>query len=88
MGLDGPLPRVIPNTPTTKYRPGRHVHPEQLTTSPGAFGYILSQIQPKPRLTVATHFPVADDTVTSAFESVKGTAPTSRWAAISSGRST
>ena len=31
-------------------------------TPQGAFGYLLSQIDPKPRLTVATHFPVADDT--------------------------
>lgn len=40
-------------------------------TPQGAFGYILSQIQPKPRLTVATHFPVADDTVASALQSVQ-----------------
>ncbi len=44
-------------------------------TSQGAFGYLLSQIQPRPRLTVATHFPVADDTVASAFESVRGHCP-------------
>ena len=40
-------------------------------TPQGAFGYLLSQISPPPRLTVATHFPVADDTVTSAFQSVQ-----------------
>lgn len=39
-------------------------------TPQGAFGYILSQIEPRPRLTVATHFPVADDTVSCAFASV------------------
>jgi len=40
-------------------------------TPQGAFGYLLSQISPRPRLTVATHFPVADDTVESALASVK-----------------
>lgn len=40
-------------------------------TPQGAFGYLLSQVQPKPRLTVATHFPVADDTVASALASVQ-----------------
>ncbi len=40
-------------------------------TPQGAFGYILSQIVPKPKLTVATHFPVADDTVASALASVQ-----------------
>ena len=37
----------------------------------GSFGYLLSQINPRPRLTVATHFPVADDTVSCAMESVQ-----------------
>ncbi len=37
----------------------------------GAFGYLLSQINPRPRLTVATHFPVADDTVACAMKSVQ-----------------
>ena len=37
----------------------------------GAFGYLLSQIHPRPRLTVATHFPVADDTVSCAMNSVQ-----------------
>jgi ribonuclease Z len=40
-------------------------------TPQGAYGYLLSQIFPGPRLAVATHFPVADDTVASAFNSVK-----------------
>ncbi len=39
-------------------------------TPQGSFGYILSQIEPRPRLTVATHFPVADDTVKCALKSV------------------
>jgi len=41
----------------------------------GAFGYLLSQIQPRPRLTVATHFPVADDTVACALKSVREHCP-------------
>ncbi len=44
-------------------------------TSQGAFGYLLSQIEPRPRLTVATHFPVADDTVESALTSVQSHCP-------------
>lgn len=40
-------------------------------TPQGAYGYLLSQISPAPRLAVATHFPVADDTVASAFSSVQ-----------------
>ena len=48
-------------------------------TPPGAFGYLLSQIQPRPRLTVATHFPVADDTVECARKSVKEYCP---WVAV------
>jgi ribonuclease Z len=36
----------------------------------GAFGHLLSRIKPYPRLTVATHFPVADDTVACAWKSV------------------
>lgn len=37
----------------------------------GAFGHLLSKIQPRPRLTVATHFPVSDDTVKCAMKSVQ-----------------
>ena len=44
-------------------------------TPQGAFGYILGQIEPRPKLTVATHFPVADDTVASAFDSVRAHCP-------------
>ena len=43
---------------------------ESSHTPQGAFGYLLTQIDPKPRLTVATHFPVADDTVGCALASV------------------
>jgi len=45
-------------------------------TPQGAFGYLLSKIHPLPRLTVATHFPVADDTVNCAFNSVQEHIPT------------
>jgi len=41
----------------------------------GGFGYLLSQINPRPRLTVATHFPVADDTVSCALNSVQQHVP-------------
>jgi ribonuclease Z len=44
-------------------------------TPQGAFGYLLSQIEPRPRLTVATHFPVADDTVECAMNSVRQHCP-------------
>ena len=44
-------------------------------TPQGAFGYLLSQITPRPRLTVATHFPVADDTVACALNSVQAHCP-------------
>ena len=40
-------------------------------TPQGAFGYLLSQINLRPRLTVATHFPVSDDTVNCALNSVR-----------------
>ncbi len=40
-------------------------------TPQGAFGYLLSQIIPRPGLTVPTHFPTADDTVACALESVQ-----------------
>ena len=39
-------------------------------TPQGAFGYLLGQIDPKPRLTVATHFPTSDDTVHCAMTSL------------------
>jgi ribonuclease Z len=44
-------------------------------TPPGAFGHILGRIAPRPRLTVATHFPVTDDTVACALKSVQGHVP-------------
>lgn len=44
-------------------------------TSQGAFGYMLSQIDPRPRLAVATHFPAADDTIDCALRSIKAHCP-------------
>ncbi|MCL5022718.1 MAG: hypothetical protein M1497_05025 [Nitrospirae bacterium] len=40
-------------------------------TPQGAFGCILSQINPAPRLAIATHFQAADDTMASATKSVR-----------------
>jgi ribonuclease Z len=39
-------------------------------TTQSAFGYLLSQIDPRPRLTVATHFQATDDTIESARQSL------------------
>ena len=44
-------------------------------TSQGAFGYLLSQINPRPRLAVATHFPTSDKTVASAIQSIANHCP-------------
>jgi len=48
-------------------------------TPQGAFGYLLSQINPKPKLTVLAHFPVADDTVECAMNSVQTHFPNSTY---------
>ena len=48
-------------------------------TTQGAFGYILSQIDPRPRLTIATHFPTTDDNVMCALESVRRHVPDITW---------
>ncbi|MDI9570129.1 MAG: MBL fold metallo-hydrolase [Pseudomonadota bacterium] len=44
-------------------------------TSQGAFGYLLSQMTPSPRLAVATHFQATDDTIASATTSVRNHYP-------------
>ena len=44
-------------------------------TPQGAFGYLLSQMTPPPRLAVATHFQAADDTIASAMQSVRNHYP-------------
>jgi ribonuclease Z len=45
----------------------------------GAYGYLLSQINPHPKLSVIAHFPVADDTVACALKSVKEHCPWVVW---------
>ncbi len=44
-------------------------------TPQGAFGYLLSQINPRPRLAVIAHFPTANDTIACALNSVKAHFP-------------
>ena len=44
-------------------------------TPQGAFGYLLSEIKKRPRLTVPTHFPTTDDTVACALKSVRAHVP-------------
>jgi len=46
-------------------------------TPQGAFGYLLSRINPRPKLTVIAHFPVADDTIECAMNSVQAHFPNS-----------
>jgi len=45
-------------------------------TPQGAFGYLLSQIEPRPQLKAAAQFPVSDDTVNCAIRRVAITFPT------------
>jgi ribonuclease Z len=45
-------------------------------TTPGAFGYMLSQMHELPRVVVPTHFPTTDDTVNCALKSVQAHVPT------------
>ncbi len=40
-------------------------------TPQGAFGYLLSQMKPAPKLAVATHFQATDDTIDSAMKSIR-----------------
>ncbi len=44
-------------------------------TPQGAFGYMLSQMSPPPRLAVATHFQACDDSIASAMKSVRNHYP-------------
>jgi ribonuclease Z len=52
---------------------------ESAHTPQGAFGYMLSQIDPRPQLAVATHFPVEDDIVKCAYDSVRKHFPKGRY---------
>jgi len=72
MGLNAEPPANSPIYPSYLATVNQLAAVEDSSHTPqGAFGYLLSQIEPKPKLTVATHFPTADDTVASAFNSVK-----------------
>lgn len=44
-------------------------------TPQGAYGYLMSQITPHPRLMVATHFQAEDDTIQSALKSIRNHSP-------------
>jgi ribonuclease Z len=49
---------------------------EESSHSPqGAYGYLLSQINPRPKLAVVAHFPAANDTVACALQSVRNHFP-------------
>ncbi|MEW6367824.1 MAG: MBL fold metallo-hydrolase [Acidobacteriota bacterium] len=48
---------------------------ESSHTPQGAYGYLLSQINPRPRLAVLAHFPAANDTVACALQSVRNHFP-------------
>ncbi len=61
------IPRFIP-IPSRILTYVRDVQNSSHTTQ-GAFGYLLSQINPRPRLTIATHFQAQDDTIESARKS-------------------
>ena len=76
LGLDGPIEEGQPGYSNFVAAVEELTRVQNSSHTPqGAFGYILSQIDPRPGLTVATHFPVADDTVASAFDSVKAHCP-------------
>jgi len=76
MGLNGPLAPGDPGYEEFQETVAGMMRIQNSShTTQGAFGYLLSQIEPKPRLTVATHFPVADDTVESALQSVQAHCP-------------
>ena len=77
MGLSGPPTTNDPATYNAwvQYTDANTTVQNSSHTPQGAFGYLLSQISPPPKLTVATHFPTADDTVQSAFNSVQAHCP-------------
>jgi ribonuclease Z len=76
MGLNAPPPTNSPIYASFQATVDQLKRVQDSSHTPqGAFGYLLSEIEPKPRLAVATHFPVADDTVASAFQSVTNHCP-------------
>jgi ribonuclease Z len=44
---------------------------ESAHTPQGAFGHLLSRINPRPHLAIPVHFPVGDDVVLCAYNSVR-----------------
>jgi len=78
--LPEPLPYNNPNTPWWDEAVEEMTRVVNSSHSPqGALGYLFSLINPRPRLTVATHFPVADDTVDCALKSVQAHCPDIQW---------
>jgi ribonuclease Z len=72
MGLTAPAPG------NTVFDQGVQVSTNVINSShtpQGDFGYLLSRIVPRPKLTVACHFPAADDTVACALRSIKDYIP-------------
>jgi ribonuclease Z len=74
MGLSAPGEGVDPATWQATVDWTKRVQ-DSSHTPQGAFGYILSQIKKRPRLTVPTHFPTTDDTVACALKSVQAHVP-------------
>lgn len=76
MGLSAPPASTDPLYPVYQAALSQMQEVQESSHTPqGAFGYLLSQIQPQPKLTVATHFPVSDDTVNCALKSIKEHCP-------------
>jgi ribonuclease Z len=74
MGLSAPGEGIDPATWQATVDWTKRVQ-DSSHTPQGAFGYILSQIKKRPRLTVPTHFPTTDDTVACALKSVQAHVP-------------
>lgn len=72
--LPQPLPYPGPDFWNDAIEQANTVYDSSHTTQ-GAFGHLLSRIEPRPRLAVATHFPAADDTIACALDSVKAHCP-------------
>ncbi len=74
MGLSAPGAGIDPATWQATVDWTKRVQ-DSSHTPPGAFGYLLSQLEKRPRLTVPTHFPTTDDTVACALKSVQAHVP-------------
>jgi ribonuclease Z len=78
LGLPAPLPDGVSDEWDRALADAKRVQNSSRTPQ-GAFGHLLSQVTPRPRLTVATHFPVADDTVACALNGVRTHVPDITW---------